>query len=235
MEVIRGARLLQQPFPLKQECGWKDGDRGRPGSNGLNPQEGKRKQKEKNTLDSYRPSHGRPVEISLVLRWSFKNTGLKCFLEEKLRNLIRIAIPAILLALVPRQIDSPTIHLRYGEPIVEVYAVRPDFEMTVRYGVNHRVCKLEVKSNRIDDYAASKMTNKTLDEIVDEVVPATVRGAATPASDVIIYTGIAGQSVTNYEQLSINRLLLTSHARSAMQTIVAFKDDRCPKFSHSKE
>src|SRR5260370_27126456 len=31
----------------------------RPGSNARNPQEGKRKQKEKNTLDSYRPSHGR--------------------------------------------------------------------------------------------------------------------------------------------------------------------------------
>src|ERR1700694_4298589 len=31
----------------------------RPGSNARNPQEGKTKQKEKNTLDSYRPSHGR--------------------------------------------------------------------------------------------------------------------------------------------------------------------------------
>src|SRR6202051_123661 len=31
----------------------------RPGSNARNPQEEKRKQKEKNTLDSYRPSHGR--------------------------------------------------------------------------------------------------------------------------------------------------------------------------------
>jgi len=30
-----------------------------PGSNVRNPQEGKRKQKKKNTLDSYRPSHGR--------------------------------------------------------------------------------------------------------------------------------------------------------------------------------
>ncbi len=35
----------------------------RPGSNARNPQEGKRKQKEKNTLDSYRPSHGRSYQF----------------------------------------------------------------------------------------------------------------------------------------------------------------------------
>ena len=31
-------------------------------------------------------------------------------------TLIRVAISAALFALVPRQIDSPAVHLRYGEP-----------------------------------------------------------------------------------------------------------------------
>jgi hypothetical protein len=47
----------------------------RPGSNARNPREGKRKQKEqtekeKNALDSYRPSHGRTYAISSEFRQS---------------------------------------------------------------------------------------------------------------------------------------------------------------------
>jgi len=48
---------------LNKECGWKDGDRGGLAQMQGNPQEGKRKQKEKNTLDSYRPSHGRSYQF----------------------------------------------------------------------------------------------------------------------------------------------------------------------------
>jgi len=52
----------------QKECGWKDGDRGGSARTQSNPQERRRKQKEKNTLtgkkkknilDTHRPSHGR--------------------------------------------------------------------------------------------------------------------------------------------------------------------------------
>src|SRR6058998_3145109 len=39
---------------LNQECGWKDGDRGGPARMRRNPQEGKRKQKEKTSLQERR-------------------------------------------------------------------------------------------------------------------------------------------------------------------------------------
>jgi transposase len=75
---------------LKQECGWKDGDRGGPArTEGIN-RKGKQK-KEKNTLDSYRPSHGRhykgtplsrhfsmePLSSDLTTPvWSEQNAGI---------------------------------------------------------------------------------------------------------------------------------------------------------------
>src|SRR5260221_8847717 len=51
--TMHRTKIAQQRVRME---GWRQR---RPGSNARNPQEGKRKQKEKNTLDSYRPSHGR--------------------------------------------------------------------------------------------------------------------------------------------------------------------------------
>src|SRR3984893_5053361 len=51
--TMHRAKIAQ---PRVRMEGWRQR---RPGSNGSNPQEGKRKQKEKTSLDSYRPSHGR--------------------------------------------------------------------------------------------------------------------------------------------------------------------------------
>src|SRR5438093_7566887 len=61
MLMIRYQHLLyweRQPCTerksLNQECGWKDGDRGGPARMRRNPQEGKRKQKEKTSLQERR-------------------------------------------------------------------------------------------------------------------------------------------------------------------------------------
>src|SRR5258708_13713547 len=51
--TMQRTKIAQQRVRME---GWRQR---RTGSNARNPQEGKRKQKEKNTLDSYRPSHGR--------------------------------------------------------------------------------------------------------------------------------------------------------------------------------
>src|ERR1700675_109104 len=51
--TMHRAKIAQ---PRVRMEGWRQR---RPGSNARNPREGKRKQKEKNTLDSYRPTHGR--------------------------------------------------------------------------------------------------------------------------------------------------------------------------------
>ncbi len=55
--TMHRTKIAQQRVRME---GWRQR---RPGSNARNPQEGKRKQKEENTLDSYRPSHGRSSPI----------------------------------------------------------------------------------------------------------------------------------------------------------------------------
>src|SRR5712664_4947216 len=56
--TMHRAKIAQQRVRME---GWRQR---RSGSNARNPQEGKRKQKEKNTLDSYRPSHGRHKAVN---------------------------------------------------------------------------------------------------------------------------------------------------------------------------
>src|ERR1700687_3763331 len=56
--TMHRAKIAQQPVRME---GWRQR---RPGSNGRDPQEGKEK-KEKNILDSYRPSHGRHYSTTL--------------------------------------------------------------------------------------------------------------------------------------------------------------------------
>src|SRR5258706_16355572 len=58
--TMHRTKIAQQRVRME---GWRQR---RPGSNARNPQEGKRKQKEKNTLDSYRPSHGRSEPVLSV-------------------------------------------------------------------------------------------------------------------------------------------------------------------------
>src|SRR5882762_5688926 len=66
--TMHRAKIAQ---PRVRMEGWRQG---RPGSNARNPQEGKRKQKEKNTLDSYRPSHGRSWPRAQKIRETFCNS-----------------------------------------------------------------------------------------------------------------------------------------------------------------
>src|SRR4029077_10675835 len=62
--TMHRAKIAQQRVRME---GWRQR---RPGSNGRNPQEGKRRQKEKNTLDSYRPSHGRILDFASFAEFS---------------------------------------------------------------------------------------------------------------------------------------------------------------------
>jgi hypothetical protein len=53
--------------------------------------------------------------------------------------------------------------------------------------------------------------------------------------DLINYAGFAGQSITMYESLTINRSLLTSHAAGVLSTVVTFKDKSCDGVTQPKE
>lgn len=105
--------------------------------------------------------------------------------------------------------------------------------MTVLYGAEHQICRLEISSGQSDSYESSKETNRVLDEIVEELVPESARGSVK--NDLTMYTGFRGQSITMYESLRINRSLLTSHATGVLSTVVTFKDKNCNGIAQAKK
>jgi hypothetical protein len=67
---------------------------------------------------------------------------------------------------------------KYGEPISEVFMVRPGISVTATYGTNGRIIELLV-SPRITDIIKSRGTTLSQDSvtaIINELVPDSVRG-----------------------------------------------------------
>jgi hypothetical protein len=149
-----------------------------------------------------------------------------------MRTLLYWTFGAVLLGSAFGQVDSATLHGRYGEPTQEVFTVRPGYHMTAFYGSEHQVCRLDISSGQSDSFESSKETNQVLDEIVEELVPESTRGSVK--DDLTMYTGFAGQSITTYESLTIIRTQLTSHARGVLRTVVTFKDKSCNRVIQPK-
>jgi hypothetical protein len=93
-----------------------------------------------------------------------------------MKVILHLAAVTVLLGSAFGQIDSVTLHNQYGEPEQEVFAVRPGYRMTVLYGPQHQICELDISSGRLDDFASSQATNAVLDEVVNEMVPDSIRG-----------------------------------------------------------
>src|SRR5260370_20817144 len=76
--TMHRAKIAQQRVRME---GW---PQRRSGSNARNPQEGKRKQKEKSTLDTYRPSHGRHLREKHPTRFYGNSLSMRsCLLRPR--------------------------------------------------------------------------------------------------------------------------------------------------------
>ncbi len=77
------------------------------------------------------------------------------------------------------QLDAYKLQGKYGPPMArETFAVRPGIEMVVDYGLAKQVCRIQLPSGiryggTIPDGA---VTQQRIDEVLDEVVPASMRG-----------------------------------------------------------
>lgn len=64
--------------------------------------------------------------------------------------------------------DASTLREKYGEPLArETFHIRPDLEVIVNYDAGGKVCKFEIPRST---------SNQQLDELIDELVPPSVRG-----------------------------------------------------------
>ncbi len=82
------------------------------------------------------------------------------------------------------QVDVDALRAKYGQPVKEVFVLRPNITLSVEYGDNHQVCKLEMRPTRT---ASSVIPNNLIQQLVDEIIPPSTRG--TPKGEFASSTG----------------------------------------------
>jgi hypothetical protein len=70
------------------------------------------------------------------------------------------------------QVDSNSLHMKYGQPVEETFTIRPGIILSVTYGDKHEVCKLGLRPNR----NGSVIPVVLIEELLNEIVPPSTRG-----------------------------------------------------------
>src|ERR1700730_7648769 len=124
------------------------------------------------------------------------------------------------------QMDTTTLRAKYGEPIArETFQVRPNIEAVVNYGTGHQVCKIELPPgsymNIVGEIPPHFATKQQVDEVVDELVPPSVRGkeinkGAMSAGRIAVY-------FTDYENVNIAEPQDPDHPGRRTGVTITFK------------
>ena len=126
------------------------------------------------------------------------------------------------------QINATTLRLKYGAPIkndgpanTETFRVRSNIEMLVNYGGSGQVCRIGFPQSEpmVRQGSADAETNRQLYEVLDDLVPPSMRGKELPSGRGQI--GLASFYITEYENLTILGV--------GPQTIISvtFKNEGC--------
>ncbi len=108
--------------------------------------------------------------------------------------------------------DASTLREKYGEPLVrETFQVRPNLEMVVNYGPGRRVCRIELPHTT---------TKQQLDEVIDELVPPSVRGEET-GRNLWIFGGYSMSSML-YEHVTISAPLDSDQSILGLGVTITF-------------
>lgn len=123
------------------------------------------------------------------------------------------------------QMDTSTLRAKYGEPIArETFQVRLNIEAVVNYGTGHQVCKIGLPPG---SYVSPphEATNQQVDEVIDELVPPSVRGKEI--SKGVVSAARIAVSRTEYEHITISELLDPDHPGRRTSVIITFKRPDC--------
>ncbi|HSR06758.1 MAG TPA: hypothetical protein VLM42_06380 [Bryobacteraceae bacterium] len=113
--------------------------------------------------------------------------------------------------------DASALRERYGEPVArETFQVRPDLEMVVSYGPARQVCRIELP------HTAAR---KQLDEVIDELVPPSVRDKETGRNLWIV--GGYSMSSKIYEHVTISEPLEPDQSASGPGVTITFNRPDC--------
>jgi len=126
------------------------------------------------------------------------------------------------------QITSFSLRSKYGAPVDrETFKVRPAIEMIVDYGPGRQICRIQLPSGiqLAGSAPAGTVTKQQIDEVLDEVLPPSVRGKAT-GQGVVTAVGAIHVQTTEYENLTIGE---TKSGPVGRGITVIFRDPTCPK------
>ena len=119
------------------------------------------------------------------------------------------------------QVDASWFRAKYGEPLSrETFQVRPNIEAVVSYGTARQVCKIELPPGRL-----AVLTTQQFDEILNELVPLSVRGKNI--NSLIAGSGRIFAAIADYEFVSITEPQESDHPGRRISVTISFKRPDC--------
>jgi len=98
------------------------------------------------------------------------------------------------------QVDANALRARYGPRTAEVFDLRPGITLSVNYGDNRQICKLEIRPAR---NAPAVIPAAVIQQLVDELLPPLTRGA--PKRQFMACAGAICWSLAEYDAVIIGQ------------------------------
>ena len=125
------------------------------------------------------------------------------------------------------QMTTDSLRSKYGNPLSrETFTVRPGLQVIADYAASGRVCRLQfpASDNVVGEAAPGELTTKMVDEALEEVVPAGVRGKEVNGRTA--YLGAFSMLSTEYDHVIIIRPQNFNTPRRG-EIVVLFKGELC--------
>jgi hypothetical protein len=120
---------------------------------------------------------------------------------------------------------------RYGSPVKE-YEVRPGILMTATYSDDGQVCKMYVERRHFSETGFDQrlyLPQETITELIDELVPISLRGGKTKGDGFSRITGQLSDQIYDYENVSIKVLTgsASDDCNGGVTLIIKWKNRAC--------
>jgi hypothetical protein len=105
-----------------------------------------------------------------------------------------------------KPVDTFDLRQRYGNPLTERFSMRPDVTLAVSYGTDGKACVLDLEPRKefLQESSANEMlTDETLDQLLEEIVPKSSWGKETLPSIGVSGSCMGQVSFSHYENIDL--------------------------------
>jgi hypothetical protein len=125
--------------------------------------------------------------------------------------------------------SQSTAELSAKYPVVTSFEIRPGILMTPKYTDEGKICRMSFErqhATRSGNYLGSAISDKLAKDIVDQLVPPSVRGKESKSSGVISIVGILMMTDYEYENVAVTFLGYPNDA-GAVLVVITWKNRIC--------